>query len=447
MSPQKTKISVFLSYARADDHPDYDDASKSFMRRLYKVLTAAGFEVWWDRVSLPARGETFTKEIADAIRACDKFVLIVGPNIHKSEYVRAEWQYALSQCKPITPVLRAGDDYSNVPKDFGMSDINAIDARPTREEASAFTDIEKRLTQDAPLGKPINVKPLPEAYLTRPELFNAAFDALKADAIQTTVISAPDKPVKLASAVAMYGMGGIGKSTMASALAHDCRIRRHFYDGVIWLEVGQTPNLISLQATLGEFLGDDRQQYTEENGNVRLSGLLQDKNVLIVLDDVWQSKAVEKFPVHGTPSRLLITTRSGKLAKDVHGEDIKLTTLTPAEGARLIAARLSAAKKDSDPDDPDSKAISTFLDGHTLAVVLVAAQIAEGYAASPAEMLRLLEKRAASGVTPFKDLVLDHEDEDKDQNLALSLSLSYDALKPDLQRRFRATGIFALRLI
>ncbi|MCU0463407.1 MAG: tetratricopeptide repeat protein [Anaerolineae bacterium] len=430
-----TQIRVFLSYARADDDKDYDDASKSFMRRLYRFLDAAGLDVWWDRVSLPSRGEVFTKEIEDAIRPCDRFVLVVGPGAVKSDYVRAEWRFALSLCKPITVILRAGD-YNIIPGDVtGFSGVNAIDCRPSRDENLSLFDLAKRLNEDAPIGQTYGVKSLPKAHITREGVYGAAFDALKADAIQTTVISAPEKKTLDPSAVAVYGMGGIGKSTLAAELAHDCHIRRHFYDGVVWLEVGQTPTVTSLQAALGEHFGDDRQNYTDENGVIRLSALLKTKRALVVLDDVWDPKIVAKFPVHGTGCRLLITTRSGKLARDVQGADIKLNALTPDEGARLIAERTGG-----DPSDPDSRAITDFLDGYTLAVALSAAQIAGGYADSPADMLRLLKKRAET--EPFKDLAVDEKD--KDQNLALSLSLSYDALTDDLRRRFRALGVFAL---
>ena len=39
--------SLFLSYAREDDEP--------FVERLYHALRARGFDVWWDRVSMPSR--------------------------------------------------------------------------------------------------------------------------------------------------------------------------------------------------------------------------------------------------------------------------------------------------------------------------------------------------------------------------------------------------------
>lgn len=51
----------FLSCARGDD--------ESFVARLHADLTARGFDVWRDRVSMPARGLKFLREIRDAIDA------------------------------------------------------------------------------------------------------------------------------------------------------------------------------------------------------------------------------------------------------------------------------------------------------------------------------------------------------------------------------------------
>ncbi len=429
-----TSTSVFFSYARADDDANYDDPTKSFMRRLYNGLTAAGFDVWWDRASLPSRSLTFTVEIEQAIRACERFVLVVGPGAAQSDYVRAEYEFALAQCKPITPILRAGD-YHLIPKALGIDNVNAIDCRPTRDEAAAVADIVARLRQPAPIGPAIGVKPLPRGYIVREQVYRRALDALQADAIQATVISAPPNNQ---SAVAVFGMGGVGKSTLAAALAHDCQIRRHYRDGVIWLEVGQDPNVAALQASVGVHFGDSRDNYPDERvGALSLSRVLQGKTALLVLDDVWDYKLADHFRLSGTACRLLITTRSGALATRVQGADIQLNTLTPEEGARLIANLTGG-----DPNDPDSRAIAEFLGGHTLAIVLAAAQIANAYADSPADMLRLLQKQQAAG-DPFGDLQV--EADDKDFNLSLSLSLSYKALPDDdLRRRFRALGVFAL---
>src|SRR5215469_267319 len=92
---------VFLSYARADD--------EAFVKRLYGDLTAKGMTVWWDRVSMPSRGLTFSQEIREAVEGCDRLLAVVGPAAVQSDYVKAEWQHAQLFAKGVIPVLRAGN--------------------------------------------------------------------------------------------------------------------------------------------------------------------------------------------------------------------------------------------------------------------------------------------------------------------------------------------------
>jgi NB-ARC domain len=45
-------------------------------------------------------------------------------------------------------------------------------------------------------------------------------------------------------------MGGIGKTMLAAALAHNPKVWQAFPDGIYWLTVGQTPNVLDLQNQL-----------------------------------------------------------------------------------------------------------------------------------------------------------------------------------------------------
>src|SRR6266540_5357930 len=101
---------LFISYAREDD--------KAFVERLDKSLIDEGYDVLWDKSSMPSRGPTFLQEIRDAINVRDRVLLVMGPKAKDSPYVRVEWEYALSICLPVTVILRLGD-YDLIPEEIG----------------------------------------------------------------------------------------------------------------------------------------------------------------------------------------------------------------------------------------------------------------------------------------------------------------------------------------
>lgn len=55
---------------------------------------------------------------------------------------------------------------------------------------------------------------------------------------------------------AIHGLGGIGKSTLAAALAHNPDVQERFSDGVLWTTLGQQPELLPLLSTWIQALGD-----------------------------------------------------------------------------------------------------------------------------------------------------------------------------------------------
>ena len=54
----------------------------------------------------------------------------------------------------------------------------------------------------------------------------------------------------IAITAALRGAGGFGKTVLAQALAHDDDIQDAFYDGVLWVSLGERPNLIEMLADL-----------------------------------------------------------------------------------------------------------------------------------------------------------------------------------------------------
>ena len=54
---------------------------------------------------------------------------------------------------------------------------------------------------------------------------------------------------------ALNGIPGVGKTSVALALAHDNEIMDYFRDGILWCGLGPQPNVLSLLSRWGMLLG------------------------------------------------------------------------------------------------------------------------------------------------------------------------------------------------
>lgn len=425
----QSKPSIFISYGRGDDHDNYNDPEKSFLRRLYNDLTDTGYAVWWDRESMPARGLTFLQEIQDAVTAHDKFILVVGEHAINSEYVRAELQFAQQICKPIIPLLIKGD-YSLIPT--SIANYHAPDFRKSRSYDLAIAELLRILDEPQPEpARTYNLPALPRGYIERDE-FAKVKNVVLEDTLTPTVTRDEDRVIFI------QGSGGIGKTIIASALGRLCEVRRRYHDAVIWKTVGKNPQITQLQGDIGVIFGDSRDNYQDiQSGKTRLRSILENKRVLIILDDVWNHKDIEPFMALGPRCRLLVTTREYSISLKIEGREHDIAKLTEEEGLNLLGTWQKREPNAKNPHKDEELQIIDYLDGYTLAVAMAGAKLANkrsGY--THAQLLsRLREGRT------FQDLQLD--DEDKNFNLEKSLFLSYVDLSEDDQRRFRYLGVLA----
>ncbi len=241
--------SVFLSYARADD--------EAFVRRLHYALTENGFDAWWDRVSMPSRSLTFQQEIRDAIEGHDRVILILGPQAVASDYVRAEWQYALAADKIVSPVLRVGT-YALMPAE--LKSLHCTDGTASRAENDALAEI-LRIARDPapPIGRAFHVPAPPPHFQPRLDEFTRLASHLVIGDAERLAMPSPRR------ALVLQGMGGLGKSVLAAAVAKAAATRRIFSDGVLWLRFGaETTSVLPQLQEAGRALGDDIGQYDSD---------------------------------------------------------------------------------------------------------------------------------------------------------------------------------------
>lgn len=116
---------------------------------------------------------------------------------------------------------------------------------------------------------------------------------------------------KVAITTALRGAGGYGKTTLAKAVCRDQRIKDKFPDGILWVTLGETPgNLIGYIEDLIYNLSYERPGFTTlDSAKARLMELLDDRCILIVIDDVWNEVHLKPFLQGGAKCARLITTR------------------------------------------------------------------------------------------------------------------------------------------
>lgn len=116
---------------------------------------------------------------------------------------------------------------------------------------------------------------------------------------------------------ALKGAGGFGKSTLANAVCLSDKIRDKFKDGIYWVDLGEK---IDLRTSVAEKinhllveLGFDRATYTDYlEASKKLREILEDKQVLIIIDDVWNKAHLQPFLQGGQACVHLVTTREAE---------------------------------------------------------------------------------------------------------------------------------------
>ena len=189
-----------------------------------------------------------------------------------------------------------------------------------------------------------NVPDLPPNFLPRDTDLMALKAQLLAGSQQSVgITSVTSSPAPQASAsstqrTGLHGMGGIGKTVLASALAHDPTVRAAFPDGIFWLTISQTPDLLNRQHQLAQALTGQPQVLRDlQHGRGVLGDLLRDRAALLILDDVWSADHATPFNALGPQCRLLVTTRDQKVLRQLQADDYCVDLLSQEQALELLA--------------------------------------------------------------------------------------------------------------
>ncbi|MEZ4706577.1 MAG: BTAD domain-containing putative transcriptional regulator [Caldilineaceae bacterium] len=229
------------------------------------------------------------------------------------------------------------------------------------------------------------------------------------------------------SILALVGMGGAGKTTLAAHLAH--QMRGHFADGVLWANALTSTPLDTLSAW-GRAYGYDFGGLADlESRAAAVRSMLADKKALLVVDNVTNAAQVRPLLPGNDGCAVLLTTRDLDVAHAVNAHTAPLGDLPPESALQLLVRVLGEARVAA--EEEAAREICAQLHHLPLAVEIVAQR---------------LKSRARLSLTAMAARLRDEQQrlglEISDQAVRASFRVSWQALDAELQRVYALLAVF-----
>jgi len=409
---------LFISYAWAD--------GEAFASgQLLPLIERANLESWLDRKDRDG-GLSLTQQIKAAIDGAKAVVLVLTPAALNSRWVRTEWLYARQQGVRVVPVK--GDpaikpDTAGVPRWMSRAPWYDLTNEYERENFSRLLHNPERLPRVKFMAPA-----LPADFIKRPEQF---------DQLEGMLLD-PERGDPVAITTALQGAGGFGKTTLAAALCHDDDVNLAFGDGILWVTLGEKPDLVKLLNDLCTFLTDKNSGFSEVGTAAsHLAELLENRDCLIVLDDVWDQDHLEPFLRGGKTCARLITTRLLSVVTDVCTSRVDVDEMTTDQAAELLFSRITPRLANRQPIEALARRLGEWpvllsqFNGHLRQRL----NFGQDLTAALAAINEALDRKGVTVLDPRKVV-------ERHSSVTFTIEVSLDQLGDDERSRYTELAIF-----
>ncbi|KAM0049226.1 putative virus X resistance protein-like, coiled-coil [Helianthus debilis subsp. tardiflorus] len=185
--------------------------------------------------------------------------------------------------------------------------------------------------------------------------------------------------------VSIVGMGGSGKTTLATKVFNDPFVVHHFWV-LGWVTVSQKYERKDLLNRILAYMGVDIDPDTRDNypqPRKKLHQHLMGQRYMVVIDDIWSTQAWDDlkvvFPNPDNGSRILLTTRHKTVALHAkpHGFIHQLRSLTDEESLELLRKKVFRGDHFPDWSSLPRMQIARNCRGLPLSLVVIAGVLAK----------------------------------------------------------------------
>ncbi|KAK7401863.1 hypothetical protein VNO78_13690 [Psophocarpus tetragonolobus] len=235
--------------------------------------------------------------------------------------------------------------------------------------------------------------------------------------------------------IGVYGMGGVGKTSMLMHLHNMLLSRVTNFDSVFWVTLSQSFSIHKLQYDVAKIVGLDISKESDERKRAaRLSWtLMRRKRCVLFLDDVWNHFPLEKvgIPVKTDGLKLVLASRSLDVCRRMNCQNsVKVEPLPKEEAWTLFVDNLGLQTTLSPEVTKVARSVAKECAGLPLAIITMAR--------SMRGVEEICEWRHALEELRNSETML----EEMEMEVFRVLRFSYDHLNDSIQRCFLCCALY-----